>query len=826
MLTACMLPLRMLGLLMLMLSLCDADSICPTELNPLTLDVPRVIESYGTSVEVNCTSTETDHDGMYWRIGNNDPKIMLEESFISQSVSLSEWNMTAECRIILNATHTCSKELEITIYQNPTVNVFAVNPEVEGTLFELQCDIADVAPVQNLVVRWFKDNQTIQTDNFTNTITTPVNESSTLAVNISRAEHGAEFRCEAQLDFRSHGPQLPVHSKIYIVSVNYAPEFKNTSENYFVPEGDDVTLNCDAEGRPQPTFHWKHDGKKLSDTNNLNITRVNTSGTYHCSAINSLGNITKEIHVRVTLNIPAAPAVITTSAVITTPEPSKPRGCPLVLTPAKIVVRFGDPVSINCSTSVAVPIIMGWEVTSGDISKNDTSVTWSLEKVEDWSIKSACFIIYEDDMEQPCYVELDITLYKTPDIVSVSASDPGPMMEGTENQLKCDIINVTPVQKLTVRWYRGTDILHTDVLDENRMIPVNMSSIFNFTAERDYNGAEFKCEAELQLETNRPDLDHNLTSSSSPHTAVVLYKPLIKPCQGPFAGVEHEFSLDKFPCQADGNPPPIFRWYYDGKMINASEPLTRTQSGKYTAEVSNRIGSSNTSIDITIEYGPTFTCDDRYEVEVNSKLCEPEGNPKPDIKWFKNGTIVDSPWQSMTKHDSGSYMMNATNSHGTVTHKLQLDVLFAPEINEGTYSKEVNLDGNVTLVCSAEGNPLPDLHWTYSPAENVRETTRGHQKSLTITGATSTNAGLYICVATNNVGKVTSTVTLKMKDVFPWRFLWWLLMGLIIVFIVILIVIVHKRCKKHGRYRFIPDRANDGSDIPMAPQSNGTEDTV
>ncbi|KAF3846199.1 hypothetical protein F7725_003277 [Dissostichus mawsoni] len=129
----------------------------------------------------------------------------------------------------------------------------------------------------------------------------------------------------------------------------------------------------------------------------------------------------------------------------------------------------------------------------------------------------------------------------------------------------------------------------------------------------------------------------------------------------------------------------------------------------------------------------------------------------------------------------------------------------APEINEGTYSKDVKLDGNVTLDCSAEGNPLPDLHWNYTTAENVRETTRGHQKSLTITGATSTNAGVYICAATNNVGKVTSTVTLKMmkakRSVLPLRFLWWLLIGLIVVVVVvvvIVIVIVHKRCKNMG----------------------------
>lgn len=98
-----------------------------------------------------------------------------------------------------------------------------------------------------------------------------------------------------------------------------------------------------------------------------------------------------------------------------------------MLTPAKIVVRFGDPVSINCSTSVAVPIKLGWEVTSGDKRDNGTFVTWSLEKVEDWSIKSVCFITYGDNgIDRQCCVELDITLYSeyksidTPYLLSLS----------------------------------------------------------------------------------------------------------------------------------------------------------------------------------------------------------------------------------------------------------------------------------------------------------------------------------------------------------------------------------------------------------------------
>lgn len=81
----------------------------------------------------------------------------------------------------------------------------------------------------------------------------------------------------------------------------------------------------------------------------------------------------------------------------------------------------------------------------------------------------------------------------------------------------------------------------------------------------------------------------------------IVDKPLIRGCPGHYTGVEHEFSMDMLPCKAEGNPPPTVQWFYQGKLINASEPLTRTHSGKYTAEVANSRGSSNTSVDITIE---------------------------------------------------------------------------------------------------------------------------------------------------------------------------------------------------------------------------------
>lgn len=91
---------------------------------------------------------------------------------------------------------------------------------VEGTQYELQCDIINVAPVQNLTVRWYKNNQTIWTHSFNNTNRRIVSESSSLKVNVSRGENKAQFRCEAQLEFGPLGPQPPITSETHTVFVH------------------------------------------------------------------------------------------------------------------------------------------------------------------------------------------------------------------------------------------------------------------------------------------------------------------------------------------------------------------------------------------------------------------------------------------------------------------------------------------------------------------------------------------------------------------------------------------------------------------------------
>ncbi|XP_075948129.1 uncharacterized protein LOC142950116 [Anarhichas minor] len=190
-------------------------------------------------------------------------------------------------------------------------------------------------------------------------------------------------------------------------------------------------------------------------------------------------------------------------------------GCPLTLSPPTLVVRFGDPVTANCSLSRTGFSQLGWVVSRADPDlTTDRFQVWRVDSMTDWSIRPTCFVLSE---QGPCDIHLPLTVYKPPRSVSISFVDPtGPMFEGQQNTLQCTVEDVAPVENLTVTFYRGRTVLSQQQSNINDTEKKPLTDIFslNITLSKEDDGVQYWCEAKLELGPDGPQLPPVVTSQN------------------------------------------------------------------------------------------------------------------------------------------------------------------------------------------------------------------------------------------------------------------------------------------------------------------------
>ncbi|XP_056108753.1 hemicentin-1-like isoform X4 [Rhinichthys klamathensis goyatoka] len=540
---------------------------CPLQLNP-----ERVIVEFGGPVSVDC-STSIQHKGMGWEASEGSVPMSKDSLITWRVLELTEWDIEPFCYI--NHKGQCEITLPVTIYKTPDSvsisTVYHTGPMMEGNQYELQCDVLNVAPVQNLTVNWYKGQTLVDQTIFTDTIITPVSKTSKLLIRPDRADDGAQYWCEAKLELGEEGPRPPptAPSKTLSVEVYYKPKHSSSTETINI--NDELTLNCTVKANPSPTYSWQSEHLKETIKSSVLLSSTLSSGNYTCIASNSQGRDSK--------------VFILTSTV-------SGDSCSLEISPSRVVVKFGDAVSVSCVASRPVRVL-GWEsVIAASHTQRDLSVQWRVDSLTDWIEEPICYGVFFTAPRQ-CEEKLNLVLYKKPDSVSISlVNHSSPVVVGREYQLQCEVQNVAPVQYLVLRWYRGqTEVYNHSFSELSPATPVQVSSTLLIVPNRADDGAQYRCEAELELGAEGPRPPP--TVQSEVLNIAVQYPPDFRSPEEEILEIseDSEMVLD---CTAEGNPPPVYIWTSSNLQEKAdNQPVLTAASlgpGVYTCTASNILG--------------------------------------------------------------------------------------------------------------------------------------------------------------------------------------------------------------------------------------------
>ncbi|XP_034234598.1 hemicentin-1-like isoform X2 [Thrips palmi] len=639
----------------------------------------------------------------------------------------------------------------------------------EGQDLLLYCHMYGIPVPQG---SWFKDGVSI-------TPTDVMNSSIQYKVRAKLTDAG-NYTCKAE-------NIIGITSRSIQVSV-FAPPRTLTPTNITISKlsEDDVSLDCITSvlyGYPEPTINWTFNGDPLIesnqnvfmslDGNTLNIRKVllSQSGVYECYVKNEAGNSSRNFNVVVH-------------------EP------PFILDefPNRKILMEGEDLSIPCSASGTPKPVLSWMFNNVTLSLSEDYDDLLLMKDNTLVIISAqantsglytCVAQNEvGEHRQEIFIEVHVPVPLTRNNVIRKEVE-----EGDDIKLPCNAPDAS-----TKEWEQDgvtidikaakdrSDEAHFRLLDGGKYLEINEA--------RPTDNGTYTCI------TSNPDgsethLNYHLE---------VLWAPYFEE----FGVSQKKFTVKEgnnvtFDCLSSGSPIPKVIW-----KINDSLPVTERTSpgvvvlpssrhmlripivrahhdGIYKCQAINRLGSAYKTFILHVIVPPYIENDpgDHYEFlrgETVNLECPILGAPHPLYTWEHKRNhpfVVDSGAAKLQKNsqtlvipnidfsDGGLYVCNGSNQAGFKLKYFNVSIMEAPIIEDAEENEINALVGSpLSLVCTAHGQPLPDIQWTHNghmlSLEDTTETsdldTASVSQTLTLASSGATDSGKYVCHATNNRG--------------------------------------------------------------------------
>nr|XP_012423543.1 PREDICTED: neural cell adhesion molecule 1 isoform X8 [Odobenus rosmarus divergens] len=169
-------------------------------------------------------------------------------------------------------------------------------------------------------------------------------------------------------------------------------------------------------------------------------------------------------------------------------------------------------------------------------------------------------------------------------------------------------------------------------------------------------------------------------------------------------------------------------------------------------------------------------------------VCDAKGFPEPTMSWTKDGEQLENEEdekyvfsddsseltiRKVDKNDEAEYVCIAENKAGEQDASIHLKVFAKPKITYVENQTAMELEEQVTLTCEASGDPIPTITWRTSTRNisSEEKTLDGHMvvrsharvSSLTLKSIQYTDAGEYVCTASNTIGQDSQSMYLEVQ---------------------------------------------------------------
>ncbi|XP_043581124.1 Down syndrome cell adhesion molecule-like protein Dscam2 isoform X15 [Bombus pyrosoma] len=489
------------------------------------------------------------------------------------------------------------------------------------------------------------------------------------------------------------------------------PQIRQAFAEETLQPGPSMFLKCVASGNPTPEITWELDGKRLSNTerlqvgqyvtvngdvvSHLNISSIHTNdgGLYKCIAASKVGSAEHSARLNV-------------------------YGLPFIRHMDKKAIVAGETLRVTCPVAGYPIESIVWERDTRVLPINRKQKvfpngTLIIENVERMSDQATYTCVARNALGYSARGTLEVQVMVTPHIGPFSISD-GPANSGDMVSATCSIMKgdfpVEIVWKFNDRviGFNDPDITITRI--NKHMSALSIESV----AAR--HAGEYTCVA-----TNRAgNVSHSTTLAVN-----VPPRWILEPTDKAFA----QGSDARVECKADGFPKPQVTWkkaagdtpgdYTDLKLSNPDisvedgtlsiNNIQKTNEGYYLCEAVNGIGAGLSAvIFISVQAPPHFEiklknqtarrgepavlqCEAQGEKPIgilwnmNNKRLDPKSDSRYTIREeiLANGVLSDLSIKRTERSDSALFTCVATNAFGSDDTSINMIVQEVPEVPYG-----------------------------------------------------------------------------------------------------------------------------------------------